>query len=241
MYEAYEFLQKGGILMVPILLCSVIALAIFLERLWALQRPHVIPSRFLEIITELIERREFEQARAMCKGNDSSLAAVVGAGLRHAGKDRGLIKEVMEETGRREAAQLERGVGVLGGIANIAPLLGLLGTVTGMIRVFQRVVNQVNDSGAGQVNAGALANGIWEALITTAAGLSVAIPVFVLFKYLTGRVDQLLGELEERSLTLAELMVGQAPSPVTTTPAATSEAAPSSAERPEESDKEAQA
>ncbi len=208
MKEAYEFLSKGGILMIPILLCSVIALAIFLERLWALQRPNVIPTRFLKLVMELLERREFEQAQALCKGNDSSLAAVVGSGLRHAGKGRSLIKEVMEETGRRETAYLERGVGVLGLIASVAPLLGLLGTVTGMIRVFQRVVNQVEASGGAQVNAGALANGIWEALITTAAGLSVAIPVFVMFKFLTSRVDGLLVEMEERSLEMAELMVG---------------------------------
>lgn len=207
MSEAYEFLAKGGVLMIPILLCSVIALALFLERLWALQRPHVIPERFLKIVTELIEKREHEQARALCKGNESSLAAVLASGLKHAGKDRGLIKEVMEEAGRRETAYLERGVGVLGAIANIAPLLGLLGTVTGMIKVFQRVVNQAGVDGGGQVNAGALANGIWEALITTAAGLAVAIPTFVMFKYLTGRIDRLLVEMEERSLELAEVMV----------------------------------
>jgi biopolymer transport protein ExbB len=193
--------------MIPILLCSVISLALFLERLWALQRPHVIPTQFTAVVTELIQKRQFDQASALCKGNGSSFAAIIGAGLRHADKDRGLIKEVMEEAGRRETAYLERGVGVVGSIANISPLLGLLGTVTGMIKVFQRVVNQVGTAGGGQVNAGALANGIWEALITTAAGLAVAIPTLVLFKYLTGKVDRLLVEMEERSLELAELMV----------------------------------
>jgi biopolymer transport protein ExbB len=138
------------------------------------------------------------------------VARVLASGLRHRGKERGLIKEVMEEVGRREATWLERGVGVLGLIANIAPLLGLLGTVTGMIRVFQQVVAQAGADGGGQVNAGALANGIWEALITTAAGLAVAIPTFVMYKFLTGRIDAFLVELEERSLDLAESMVGGA-------------------------------
>ncbi len=227
MTEAYEFLVKGGILMIPILLCSVVALAIFLERLWALQRPHVLPKRFLEIVTDLIRKGEFDQARALCKGNDSTLAAVLGAGLRHAGKDRALVKEVMEESGRREAAYLERGIGVLGSIANIAPLLGLLGTVTGMIKVFQRVVNQAGVA-SGQVNAGALANGIWEALITTAAGLAVAIPAFVMFKILMGRVDRLLVEMEEQSLELAEMMTegaSAAPKAAASTPGGKEEGA----------------
>lgn len=157
MNEAYEFLSKAGIIMIPILLCSVVGLAIFMERLWALQRTHVIPSRFIQVVAELVRKRQFERAQALCEGNDSSIASVLAAGLRYAGRDRATIKEVMEEAGQREAAALERGVGVLGSIANLAPLLGLLGTVTGMIKVFQQVVNQVGNS-AGQVNAGALAS-----------------------------------------------------------------------------------
>jgi biopolymer transport protein ExbB len=222
--EAYQFLAKGGILMVPILLCSVLALAIFLERLWALRRVRVLPEVFLQKATRLIHTRDFDKARDLCERSDSSMARVLAGGLRHAGKDRAFLKEIMEEVGRREATWLERGIGVLGMIANIAPLLGLLGTVTGMIRVFQQVVAQAGADGGGQVNAGALANGIWEALITTAAGLAVAIPTFVMFKILTGRIDALLVELEERSLDLAESMVGGAPpptSPAPATPAAT--------------------
>ncbi|MBH24430.1 MAG: hypothetical protein CMH57_08270 [Myxococcales bacterium] len=207
MNEAYEFLSKAGIIMIPILLCSIVGLALFMERLWALQRTHVIPSRFIQVVSDLVRKRQFERAQALCEGNDSSIAAVLAAGLRYAGRDRATIKEIMEEAGQREAASLERGVGVLGSIANLAPLLGLLGTVTGMIKVFQQVVNQVGSAGGGQVNAGALANGIWEALLSTAAGLTVAIPAFVMYKYLTSRVDQLLVEMEERSLELADAMV----------------------------------
>lgn len=211
MTEAYEFLAKGGVLIIPILLCSIIALGVFLERLWALRRVRILPEIFLQKATRLIHTRKFEQAADLCERSDSSVARVLASGLRHRGKERSLIKEVMEEVGRREATWLERGVGVLGLIANIAPLLGLLGTVTGMIRVFQQVVAQAGTDGGGQVNAGALANGIWEALITTAAGLAVAIPTFVMYKFLTGRIDAFLVELEERSLDLAESMVGGAP------------------------------
>jgi biopolymer transport protein ExbB len=117
----------------------------------------------------------------------------------------------MEEVGRREAGALERGVNILATIANLAPLLGLLGTVTGMIQVFQGVVRQAQEVG-GQVNVGNLAGGIWEALITTAAGLTVAIPVIVLHRILVGVVDRHLNEMEERSLELADSMTQEAAS-----------------------------
>lgn len=217
MSEAYQFLAKGGVLMIPILLCSVVALGIFLERLWALRRVRVIPQTFVQKVGKLIHTGQFERAQDLCDRSETSISDVLGAGLRHVGKDRATIKEVMEETGRRVASDLERGIGVLSSVAAIAPLLGLLGTVTGMIKVFQRVVNQVGTDGAGVVNAGALAAGIWEALITTAAGLSVAIVAFLMFKMVTSIVDRLLVEMEERSLDMAESMVGE-PEPATVTP-----------------------
>ena len=209
MSEAYAFLAKGGVLMIPILLCSVVALGIFLERLWALRRVKVIPATFVQKVTKHIHTGQLDRAQDLCERSNTSVAAVIGAGLRHAGKDRATIKEVMEETGRRVASDLERGIGVLSSVAAIGPLLGLLGTVTGMIKVFQRVVNQVGADGAGQVHAGALASGIWEALITTAAGLSVAIVAFIMFKVVTTMIDRLLVEMEERALDLAESMVGE--------------------------------
>ena len=193
--------------MIPILLCSVVALAIFLERLWALRRVRVIPSTFLQKVTKLIHLRQFDRATDMCERGGSPIAHVLAAGLKHTGKERATIKEVMEEAGRRVAANLERGTGILSSVVAIAPLLGLLGTVTGMIRVFQRVVNNVGADGSGQVNAGVLAGGIWEALITTAAGLSVAIVALLMFKVITTLVDRLLVDMEERSLDLAESMV----------------------------------
>ncbi len=215
MSEAYQFLAKGGVLMIPILLCSVVALGIFLERLWALRRVRVIPPTFVQKVTKHIHTGDFDRAQDLCDRSPSGVASIVGAGLRHSGKDRATIKEVMEESGRRVASDLERGIGILSSVAAIGPLLGLLGTVTGMIKVFQRVVNQVGADGGGQVNAGALAGGIWEALITTAAGLSVAIVAFLMFKAVTSIIDRLLVEMEERALDLAESMVGDAHGVVT--------------------------
>ncbi len=211
MNEVFEFLGKGGWLMLPIGLCSVIALAFFLERLWSLQTSKVMPTRFLEVIGKLLRERKFEQAEAMCQGNDSHIAAVLAAGIRYAGRDRGVVKEVMEGAGQREVHYMERFTGALGSIATVAPLLGLLGTVTGMISVFQRVVNQ---TATGQTaDAGALANGIWEALITTAAGLTVAIPAYLAYRYIESKIDRYAVEMADVSLRLAESLVpvGQAP------------------------------
>lgn len=202
MKDAYEFLSKGGVLMIPILLCSVLAVTIFLERLWVLQKQRVLPKRFIALIREHLHAGRFEAARAMCDGSESPISAVFRSALNHMGKGRSIIKEAIEETGRREVAYMERFVGALGSIANIAPLLGLLGTVTGMIKVFQDVVAQVDE--LGEVNAGGLAAGIWEALITTAAGLSVAIPVFIMFKYLTARIDRYVVEMEDIALSLID-------------------------------------
>ena len=212
MTEVFEFLSKGGWLMVPIGLCSVVALGFFLERLWSLQRNKVMPARFLEVLGKLLREKRFAQAEAMCQGNDSHIAAVLEAGIRYAGRDRAVVKEVMEEVGQREVHYMERFTGALGSVATVAPLLGLLGTVTGMISVFQRVVNQ---TAAGQAaDAGALANGIWEALITTAAGLTVAIPAYLAYRYVESKIDRYAVEMADVSLRLAEHLVPKDQAPV---------------------------
>lgn len=227
MTEVFEFLMKGGWLMVPIGLCSVVALAVFLERLWTLQANKVMPSRFIEVVTKLLRDQKFDQAEGMCNGNDSHIAAVLEAGIRYAGRDRHVIKEVMEEVGQREVFYMERFVGVLGSIATIAPLLGLLGTVTGMISVFQRVVNETSTGAV--ADAGSLAAGIWEALITTAAGLSVAIPAFLAYRYIESRIDRYAVEMANVSLQVAEYLVPAAQAPTSTV------AANGAAEREDES------
>jgi biopolymer transport protein ExbB len=196
----YDFVVKGGVLMIPIALCSIIALAIFLERLWSLRRSRVIPRDFLIEIEDLIRREKIPEAITRCRKDGSSMANIILAGIRNFGKRREIVKEGIEEIGRREAATLERYINVVGTIAAIAPLLGLLGTVFGMIRAF----NVISIQGVG--NPSSLAGGISEALITTAAGLVVAIPTFVLYRFLANKADALIVEMEEHSIRMVDLL-----------------------------------
>jgi biopolymer transport protein ExbB len=210
MSEIYHFLfVKGGPVMYPIVLGSVLALALFLERIWALRRERVIPAAFRRRVRGMVREGKLSEAEVLCQENASSLANIVGAGLKEAGKPRREIKESVTEVGRREVASLERYVDFLGTIAAVEPLMGLLGTVTGLIRAFQKVEAVANKGGG--VNPGDLAAGIWVALITTAAGLIVAIPAYLGYRYLQGRVNSLIVEMEEDSLELADLIATTAP------------------------------
>jgi len=199
----YDFVVKGGVLMIPIALCSIIALAIFLERLWSLRRSKVIPRDFLIEIEDLIRREKIPEAVTRCRRDNSSMANIIVAGIRNFGKRREIVKESIEEIGRKEAASLERYINVVGTIAAISPLLGLLGTVFGMIKAF----NVISIQGVG--NPSSLAGGISEALITTAAGLVVAIPTFVLYRYLANKADALIVEMEEHSIRMVDLLKGR--------------------------------
>jgi biopolymer transport protein ExbB len=202
MNEVYQFLAKGGWLMIPILGSSVIALAFFMERLWALQRTKIVPPRFVEVVKKMLRERRFEEAEGLCQANESPIAAMLEAGIAQAGRPRAIIKEVMLEKGEREMFFMERFTGALGAIATVAPLMGLLGTVVGMIAVFQGVMLQSGQGGA--VDAGALAGGIWEAMITTAAGLTVAIPVFLGHRYIMSRIDRHAVHMEDISLSVLD-------------------------------------
>lgn len=205
MNEVYEFLSKGGWLMIPILGASVVGLAFFLERLWALQRTRILPPRFLDLVRQKLGEGEFEEALQMCRANSSPVAAMLEAGISHAGARREVIKEVMLEKGERELFFMERFTNALGAIATVTPLMGLLGTVLGMIEVFQGVVGQAGQGGA--VDAGALAAGIWEALITTAAGLTVAIPIYLGYRYIMSRIDRHAVEMEDINLEALDHLV----------------------------------
>ncbi len=202
MNQVIDLLSRGGLLMFPIGFCSILALGIFLERLWSLQRNKVMPPRFLEVADNLLRQERYTDAEAMCHGSDTPIARVLEVGIRYAGRDRDLIKDVMEETGQREMHFMERFTGLLGSIATISPLLG---PVTGMIGVFQSVVNQATTGAA--VNPGLLAGGIWEALITTAAGLVVAIPAFLGHRHIIAMVDRYAVEMVDVSLKALEYLV----------------------------------
>ncbi len=193
-------IQKGGYLMYPIALCSILALGIFLERLWTYIK---VRKEFRELahqIEPLVTKDHREDAVTVCHKSNSPLAQVFLAALRAAGRSREQIKAVVEETGRREAAPLQRFLGLLGTIATISPLLGLLGTVLGMIRAFNVIASQ------GMGTPATLGGGISEALITTAAGMTVAIPVILAHRYLSSRLDQLIIEMEDYSLRLVDLL-----------------------------------
>jgi biopolymer transport protein ExbB len=196
----YELFLKGGILMYPIAFGSIIALGIFLERMWVLRRRRVLPRDFLIEVEDLVMRRKRPEAISLCKRDNSSIAHVIRVGIENYGKKRDVIKEKIEEVGRREAASLERYINVIGTIAGVSPLLGLLGTVSGMIKSFNIISMQ------GVADPASLAGGISEALITTAAGLVVAIPTFVIYRYLANKADSLILEMEENSIKMVDLV-----------------------------------
>lgn len=192
--------QKGGYLMYPIALCSILALGIFLERLWTYLRVRREMKELAHQIEPLVAKGRLDDAITTCHKSQTPISAVFLTALRAAGRNRDQIKAVVEETGRREAAPLQRFLGLLGTIATISPLLGLLGTVLGMIRAFNVIASQ------GMGTPATLGGGISEALVTTAAGMTVAIPVILAHRYLTSRLDQLIIEMEEYSLRLVDLL-----------------------------------
>ena len=200
--HCYEFLAKGGVFMIPILLCSVVSIVLFVERCVTLRRARRNMDDFLTAILEAVRERQYERAYTLCDGSHLPLAVIARKALDSRRLTREALAERLQETLAAEVARLERFFSMLGAIASISPLLGLLGTVTGMIQVFGRVADVFN--AGGQANAGMLADGIWEALITTAAGLCVAIPTFVMHRYLVSRLEAFVIELEEASTCILD-------------------------------------
>ena len=197
-----EFFIKGGVFIYPILLCSITALAIFLERLWSLRRSRVIPPAFVMKLEDLIRNEKISDASLLCQNNKSSMARVLLVGIRHFGRNRELIKEKLEEVGRQESSALENICDALGTIAGISTLLGLLGTISGMIKIFSVISTQT------VINPGSLAGGISEALVTTYAGLSVAIPTIIMHKYLQAKTKNLVLKMEEHSARMVDFLKG---------------------------------
>jgi len=199
----WEIVLSGGWTMVPIIACSVIALAIVAERFWTLQKKRVIPKHLVAKVWQWHNSKQLDMEHIKQLRGGSPLGRVLAAGLDNLGHDREIMKEAIEETGRHVIHELERYLNSLGTIAAITPLLGLLGTVIGMIKVF----NQLTSSELGNVNS--LAGGISEALITTAAGLVVAIPTLLFYRYFRGRIDELVIRMEQEAIKLVEVLHGQ--------------------------------
>ena len=210
MTQVYQFLfVKGGPVMYFIVLGSVFALGLFLERLWALRREKVAPTGFRRRVRTLVRKGQLSEAEVLCQENNSALAVIIGGALRERNTPREWLKDAVDEVGRREVALMDRHIDLLGTIAAVEPLMGLLGTVIGLISAFQRVEAL---AGRGQgVNPGDLAAGIWVAMITTAAGLIVAIPSYVGYRYLQARVSTLVVDLEEDSMEFVHLLADDAP------------------------------
>ena len=195
-----EIVQSGGWLMVPILLCSIIAAAISVERLWSLQRARVLPQDLLAETWTGIKNDDMDAQKLRDLRNTSALGQVFAAGIANGRASRDAMKQAMEEATSAVSHELERYLTGLGIIASISPLLGLLGTVVGMITVFRALMME----GAG--NANVLAGGISQALITTAAGLSVAIPALMFHRFFLRRVDELVVSIEQETGKFADMM-----------------------------------
>jgi len=191
----FPILAKGGPVMLPIVLCSSMVVAIALERLWVLlfRVKRIIPPGLFEELKLLLEKGEMEKARWLIERSHTSLGRILDTGIKNQGAARDILKESLEEAGRRESDWMSRYLGLLATLANVSLLLGLLGTVTGMIRLF----GVISEQGPG--NPTALASGIAEALITTAAGLIIAIPTRLIHHYFSSRINHLVGLLEEKA------------------------------------------
>ncbi len=187
----FEIIRSGGPLMYPIGLCSVIAWAIFLERVISYFRIRRNTRRLGQLVIELLEKGQVEQAGQLCSATVSPLSRILQVVFRNRHRKRAEIKLLADEIGGREVIGLQRYLGLMGTIANVAPLLGLLGTVLGMIEAFRVIAAE------GVGTPATLGGGISQALITTAAGLSVAVPIILVHRYLSARAERLTVELEE--------------------------------------------
>ena len=196
---------KGGVVMIPLVLFSLAALMVSIEKFYSLRPSKVLPEELSNRVEMAVKDGNISDAVAICSSNPANMAQVYYAGLVKASNDSSTeaIEKSIESAGRNEQIVLSKGLNLLNIVASVSPLLGLLGTVIGMIKTFSVIQMQ------GLANTENLAGGISEALISTAAGLSIAIPYFVAFKYFRGRVEKLVGRMEENAETLVDLITAK--------------------------------
>jgi len=187
----FDIFLKGGVLMWAILFCSVIALAVVIDRFLVLRRAKINVPAFMVRVRGFIKNKDMSGAASYCMQEKSPIANMVRKGLRKFGMGHARVKEAIENAGRQEVSKLEKGLSVLATIAGVAPLLGFLGTVTGMIQAFMTIEDL-----AGAANPTDLAGGIWEALITTAFGLIVGIPALAFYNYFLNSVKRFVADME---------------------------------------------
>jgi biopolymer transport protein ExbB len=200
----WDMIQKGGPIMWPIILCSIFAFAILLERLFHLHRARIDTVDFMSKIGSILKRNKIMEAIEMCNNTPGPIAHIMKAGILKHDRPRSEIREAIEDAGVHEVPRLEKNLNALATIAHIAPLLGFLGTVTGMVKCFQ--VIQQKSTALYPINPGDLAGGMWEALMTTVAGLVVAIPTYVAYNYLVSRVDGFVLEMEKAATGLMNIL-----------------------------------
>lgn len=198
----FELVVAGGWLMLPIVLCSIIVLGICIEKYLALNPQKIAPQHLLAQVWGWLKNNQMNPSRLAELRSTSPLGLILAAGLSNSRHGRDVMKESIEEAASKVIHDLERYLNPLGTIAAVAPLLGLLGTVIGMIKVF----NEIMIAGTG--NAGVLAGGISEALITTAAGLTVAIPALIMHRYYVRRIDSIVVTLEQEAVKLVDALHG---------------------------------
>lgn len=199
----WELVKSGGWMMLPIILSSIAAAGIIIERLWTLRASRITPPYLLGQVWQWIQDKKLDSEKLKELRADSPLGEILAAGLANSKHGREIMKECIEEAAARVIHELERYLSALGSIAAMAPLLGLLGTVLGMIDIF----GSFNSSGT-TANAGVLAGGISKALICTASGLIVAIPAIFFHRFLQGRVDELVVGMEQQAIRLVEVVQG---------------------------------
>ncbi len=186
-----ELFKAGGLLMWPLLLCSILSTGIIIERAWTLRRSKIVPPTLIKQIWQWEKENKIDGIRLQVLRRDSPLGRILAAGLVERNSGRDVMKRSLEDTGRHTAHELGRFLNTLGTMASVTPLLGLLGTVVGMIKVFAIITSE------GVGDPAVLAEGISEALITTATGLSIAIPTLAFYRYYSGRVEELVVAMEQ--------------------------------------------
>jgi biopolymer transport protein ExbB len=198
----FEVIKNGGWMMVPIIICSIAAMAIICERLWSLQRKRIIPADLVPYIWQLHRDNKLDDSTLRLIKHSSPLGRILAAGLLNRKHGREMMKTSIEEVGRQVAHEMERYLNALGSIASITPLMGLLGTVDGIIRVFSDIAV------GGMGDPTVLSSGISEALICTATGLTVAIPSLFFHRYFERLIDDHVVRMEEESLRMIDIMQG---------------------------------
>lgn len=194
----WEIIQAGGPFMWPIILCSIGAAAIILERLWTLQQKRVLPTELTDQVWKWIEGNQVNDKLIYALRQNSPLGKVLAEGLANRHRPREVLNERLQDTGRHVVHELERFINTLGSIATIAPLLGLLGTVTGIIHAFSAISHE------GMGDPRALSGSISEALLATAGGLCVAIPSLFAYRFLRGKVERIVVQMEKEAMKLVD-------------------------------------